>query len=257
MTELRDQLGNRMKSSYEDRTRYKLPRRTYTIIRLDGQAFHTLTKDMPRPFYDPFMQLMDITAQYLCENIMGVRFSYVQSDEISLLLTDFEEESTEAWFDGNIQKICSISASMASSRFNNNSFIWDEVGNKNYGHFDSRVFTIPDPVEVENYFIWRQKDMERNSIQMVAQSLYNQKDLQNKKISDLHEMLHAKGHNWNDLEPYYKRGRCIIRKTYEKGDAIRNQWVIDRDIPIFTQERSYLRGMIPNFLISQNEGSLK
>lgn len=242
--ELRDQLGNRMKSSYEDRTRYKLPRRTYTIIRLDGQAFHTLTKDMPRPFYDLFMDAMDNVACGLSSQIMGVRLAYVQSDEISLLLTDFEEESTEAWFDGNIQKICSISASMASSIFNTCGPRGDHW---ELAHFDSRVFTIADPYEVENYFIWRQKDMERNSIQMVAQSLYNQKDLQGKKISDLHEMLHAKGENWNDLESYYKRGRTIIRNSYHKNGALRHEWAVDRNIPIFTQERSYLRKIIPNF----------
>lgn len=244
--ELRDQLGNRMKSSYEDRTRYKLPRRTYTIIRLDGRAFHTLTKDMPKPFFDNFMTAMDRTAVRLCEDIMGVRIAFIQSDEISLLLTDFEDDDSQAWFDGNIQKICSVSASIATAEFNDYRD-WNDPEEWDLATFDARVFTIPDPIEVENYFIWRQKDMERNSIQMVAQSFYNQKELNGKKIPDLHEMLHAKGENWNDLEPYYKRGRCIIRNTYEKESAVRHEWVVDRNIPIFAQERSYLRNIIPNF----------
>src|SRR5579871_2024133 len=104
-----DPLGERIKENYENRTRMSVPRRTYTIIRLDGKAFHTYTKGFARPFDQLLMNVMDRTAAKLCESIQGAKLAYVQSDEISILLTDFETEQTDAWYDGNIQKIASIS----------------------------------------------------------------------------------------------------------------------------------------------------
>ena len=115
---MQDDLGNRMKGQYEDRTRYSLPRRTYTIIRLDGKAFHTFTRNMKRPYDENLMKIMDETAKFLCEEIQGAQFAYTQSDEISLLLTDFEKITTDAWFDGNIQKMVSVAASLATQEFN-------------------------------------------------------------------------------------------------------------------------------------------
>lgn len=228
----KDSLGNRMKSQYEDRTRYYLPRRTYSIIRVDGKAFHGLK--LEKPFDKLFMLAMQYTAQSLCAEIQGSKFAYVQSDEISLLMTDFEQIETEAWFDGNIQKIVSVSASTASTNFNNQ-----------YGTssciFDSRVFTIPDPTEVENYFIWRQKDSTRNSIQMAARSVCSHKELNKKSSTDLQEMLFQKGINWNNYETNEKRGSIVKR-----GDDT-HAWVIDNEIPIFTQNREYLRDMIPKY----------
>ena len=115
---MKDQLGDRMKAFYEDRTRIKLPRRTYTIIRIDGKAFHTYTKGLKRPFDTGLIDDMNWTTEYLCKNIQGVKFGYVQSDEISLVLTDFDTLQTDLWFDGNLQKMASIAASMATARFN-------------------------------------------------------------------------------------------------------------------------------------------
>src|ERR1041385_3894300 len=164
---MRDDLGNRMKEQYENRTRYYLPRRTYTIIRIDGKAFHTYCRVTTRlkPFDDKLSSSFDRTAYDLVKEIQNARFAYTQSDEISLLLTDFATDSTEQWLDGNVQKICSVAASIATARFYQY-FAEDAPGLKGkYGLFDARVFTVPDPTEVENYFIWRQKDAVRNSIQ--------------------------------------------------------------------------------------------
>ncbi len=168
---MKDAIGDRMKQYYEDRTRAFLPRRTYTIIRLDGKAFHTYTKGLIRPFDEQLMNDMDETACFLCKNIQGAKFAFVQSDEISILLTDFEELTTDAWFDGNIQKIVSVSASLGTAKFN-------ELRPNKLAFFDSRVFTIPSNIEVENYFIWRQQDFTRNSIYTVAKSLYSHKQLE-------------------------------------------------------------------------------
>jgi len=116
---MRDDLGKRMKTQYELRTRTWLPRRTYTIIRLDGKAFHTFTRGMERPYDERFMNAMDYTAMHLCLEIQGAQMAYVQSDEISILLTDFDKITTDAWFDGQVQKMVSVSASMATAKFNN------------------------------------------------------------------------------------------------------------------------------------------
>ncbi len=219
---MKDQLGDRMKSYYEDRTRNFLPRRTFTIIRIDGKAFHTYTRGLTRPFDQGLIDDMNETTKYLCENIQGAKFGYVQSDEISLLLTDFEKVTTDAWFDGNIQKMASISASMATAKFNElrmlrfiNEIKLNGVSNVNQSSalFDSRVFTIPAEEEVINYFIWRQQDATRNSISSVAQSLYSHKELNGKSTDEMQEMIFQKGQNWNDYPIGQKRGRAVAKRT--------------------------------------------
>ncbi|MBC7863773.1 MAG: tRNA(His) guanylyltransferase Thg1 family protein [Bacteroidia bacterium] len=235
---MKDTLGDRIKTFYEDTTRHFLTRRTYTLIRADGKAFHTYTKDLKRPFDDEFMKNMDETAEFLCKNIMGAKFAFVQSDEISILLTDFEEIGTQAWFDGNIQKIVSVAASMATAKFN-------ELRPGKIALFDARVFQIPQKIETENYFIWRQQDTTRNSISSVARSLYSSKQLFGKKNEELQEMIFQKGSNWNDFAPRYKRGRLIEKQHYEKEGAIRSKWNCI-DVPVFTQEREFLSKRIPD-----------
>ena len=241
---MHDDLGDRMKSQYENRTRYLLPRRTYTIIRIDGKAFHSYTKDLNKPFDEDLINDMNQTTIELCKNIQGSKFGFVQSDEISILLTDFETINTDAWFDGNIQKIVSVSASIATSSFNllrlerylNQNVLFGFA--KKQAQFDSRVLVIPDPIEVENYFIWRQKDAVRNSISMVAQSLYSHKQLNCKSQSDMQEMCFQKGVNWNDMPDGFKRGRTIIKEE---------NWVIKT--PDFLKERNILTSLIPKIML--------
>ena len=221
-----------MKEFYEARTKVLLPRRTYSIIRIDGKAFHTYTRGLKAPFDEKFISDMDETACYLCKNIQGAEFGFVQSDEISILLTDFNKIGTDAWFDGNIQKITSISASLATAKFN-------ELRPKKIALFDSRVFTIPSHVEVENYFIWRQQDTVLNSISSVAQSLYSSKELFKKNSGDMQEMIFQKGINWNDYPISQKRGRLISKVSYLKDEALRTRWV-STDAPDFNKEREEL-----------------
>lgn len=233
---MKDTLGDRMKDFYENRTRYALPRRTYTIIRVDGKAFHTYTRDLQRPFDEAFMSDMDATAQFLCSHMQGARCAFVQSDEISVLLTDFDKLTTDAWFDGNIQKMASISASLATAKFN-------ELRPGKLAFFDSRVFTIPFQTEVENYFIWRQQDATRNSISNVALSLYTHKELNGKSSDQKQELIFRKGINWNEYPSRCKRGRMVIKETFEKAGAVRSHWVV-QDVPIFTQNREFLERLI-------------
>lgn len=278
---MKDQLGDRMKSYYEDRTRFFLPRRTFTIIRIDGKAFHTYTRGLVRPFDTGLIEDMDATTKYLCENIQGVRLGYVQSDEISLVLTDFDKQTTDAWFDGNIQKMASISASMATAKFNELRLLrftkeMVDTGTSNvkktFALFDSRIFTIPHVEEVLNYLIWRQHDATRNSISSVAQSLYSHKELNGKTTDQMQELIFQKGQNWNEFPIGQKRGRVVLKSftlvdsTKEKYDLSKNKegWVVRGDDatgridgyqitrklwtavdpPIFTQEKEFLKSQI-------------
>lgn len=234
---MHDSLGERMKGQYEHRARYFLPRRTYTIVRVDGKAFHSYTRGCDTPFDEALMADMDSTARALCEQMQGAALAYVQSDEISVLLTDFAKITTDAWFDGNVQKIASVSASIATAEFN---AVRRWTG-KHRALFDGRAFTIPDPVEVENYFIWRQQDASRNSIQMVAQSLYSQKQLHGANTIEMQDMIFARGINWNDYDTGKKRGRVVVK--HETG------WRVEAP-PVFTQERAYLRERIPAYAVT-------
>jgi tRNA(His) guanylyltransferase len=242
---MKDDLGTRMKTQYEVRTKYFVPRRTYTIIRMDGKAFHTFTRGMERPYDTKLIDTMNMTAIKLCEEIQGCVMAYTQSDEISLLLTDFTTITTDAWFDGNIQKMASVSASIATGYFNY--YLNQEAGpsQRNPAFFDSRVFTIPDPIEVENYFIWRQKDATRNSLSMLAQSLYSHKELQGKSQTDMHEMIYSKGKNWDHLPAGFKRGRTFIKSTYKKNGIEKTAW--SEDHPDFLSEREFLTQTIPQY----------
>lgn len=228
---MRDDLGNRMKTFYEQISKIKLMRRTPVIIRIDGKAFHTFTRGFKRPFDDVLIKTMQETTKYLCENIQGCVLGYCQSDEISLVLVDYQRFETSAWFDYEIQKMCSISASMATMAFNK--IFSDMVGKlhiqgtlekeyscilykaaKNGAMFDARVFNIPRE-EVCNYFYWRQLDASRNSIQMVGQANFSHKELQYKSCNDIQDMLMTKkGINWNDFPTYQKRGSCVVREDY-------------------------------------------
>lgn len=251
MKKNKDSLGDRMKKFYENSTKYFLPRRTYTIIRVDGKAFHSYTKGLKKPFDEGLINDMNEVGRYLCENIQGAKLAFVQSDEISVLLTDFDKLTTSAWFDNNIQKIVSVSASLATAKFNylrNNRFEDQKDGfikPPKLAMFDSRVFTIPSVIEVENYFIWRQQDTVRNSISSVAQSLYSSKELHGKNTDQMQEMIFQKGINWNDYDGQLKRGRLIIKKEYVgSNETIRSKWEIVTP-PTFTQERELLNNLIP------------
>ena len=278
-------LGDRMKNNYENISRYYLTRRMPVIIRIDGKAFHTFTRGFKKPFDDIFVKTMQDTMKYLCENIQGCVLGYTQSDEISLVLVDYAELTTDAWFGNNLQKMCSVSASMATLAFNKffseqvQDFMYaccDEFGDNvlpekqndydnavkvyfnklNAAMFDSRVFNIPKE-EVVNCLIWRQQDATRNSIQSVGQANFSHKQLNGKSCNDIQDMLMLeKNINWNDYPTHLKRGSCCIKKeelinvekSTEEGiifiATTRNKWVIDTEIPIFTQNKDYVNRVV-------------
>jgi tRNA(His) guanylyltransferase len=233
---MHDNLGDRMKRQYEDRTRVMLPRRTYTVIRCDGKAFHTFTRRCEKPHDYRLSNAMDAAALALCAEAQGACFAYVQSDEISVVLQDFATIKTDAWFDGNLQKIVSVAASVVTAEFNDE--YWPSGPDRGaMAHFDARVFTIPDPVEVENYFIWRMNDAARNSLSSLCQAHFSPRELHGKGQTEMHDLLHGIGLNWNDCPADVKRGRGIV---YEDQG-----WRVDRDLPMWTKERDWLTRRIP------------
>ena len=228
MKNKKDSLGDRMKEFYENRYRTFLPRRTNVLIRIDGKAFHTYTRGLNKPYDDGLMEDMNETTKYLCENIHGAKMGYVQSDEISILITDYDDISTSAWFDNNIQKMCSIAASLATAKFNQlrmarttwygsdtaGSLDQDDIENFKLALFDARIFIIPHIDEVVNYFIWRQQDATRNSISMAAQSQFSHSTLNGVKCDKMQEMLFTeKGINWDKYPTRFKRGAAVIKST--------------------------------------------
>ena len=250
-------VGNRMKTYYEEISKTKLLRRTPVIIRIDGKAFHSFTRGFIRPFDEYLIQSMQNTTKYLCEHIQGTVLGYCQSDEISLVLIDYKTLKTSAWFDNEVQKMCSVSASMATMAFNKifNEIVKNGHDNKKYlesldracrqgALFDSRVFNVPKE-EVTNYIYWRQVDATRNSIQMVGRAYFSHKELFNKSCNDIQDMLMTqKGINWNDYPVYQKRGTCVI-KTNDSGVNNDDNWFIDKNIPIFKgDDRNYIDKLI-------------
>jgi tRNA(His) 5'-end guanylyltransferase len=227
--ELLQRLEDRMKL-YENSNNLVLPKNMPLILRVDGRAFHTLTKKLDKPFDIRIMDMMNQVAQDLCKEIMNARIAYVQSDEISILI--YNHILSDVWFGNKQQKMTSISASVATLSA---SKILDNYG-INYDNklsFDSRVFLIPEK-DVNNYFIWRQRDWERNSLQMLTRSYYTHKEVDGKNHVQMHDMIHTAGDNWDNLPTEYKRGRCCV---YDYGNG---KWSIDNEIPIFAQQHEYI-----------------
>jgi len=236
-----DKFGDRMKG-YENSYRINLPRRLPVIIRIDGAHFHSYTKGMKKPFDEDIADAFWETAKYLCENIMGCKVAYHQSDEISLLLTNYDKLTTEAWFQNNIQKIVSVSASMATVKFNE--IMLSKHPKNSLATFDSRVWILPQD-EVNNYFLWRQQDATKNSISMLAQSCFSHKDLHklnSKQKQD--KLMLEKGVNWSDLLIWQKRGICILKESYNKNEAVRSRWTVDHETPIFSQDKNYIEKFV-------------
>jgi tRNA(His) 5'-end guanylyltransferase len=277
----RSDLAKRMKD-YESISKSRLMKRCPVCIRIDGKAFHSFTKNFKRPFDEVLIKSMQETTKYLCENIQGCVLGYTQSDEISLILIDYRELNTTPYFDYEVQKLCSISASMATMAFNRifrekveklEEAFFDAWNVTDEDHklleaytkasergavFDARVFNIPKE-EVTNLIYWRQLDATRNSIQMVGQANFSHKELHGKSCNDIQDMLfNQKNINWNDYPTYMKRGTCVIKdnttvtvaSTAGDGSAAteaiqRPHWVIDKGIPIFKGEgREYIDKLI-------------
>lgn len=203
-------LGDRMKQ-YEQPTRIMLPRRAFTICRVDIRAAHSYLRGAAKPFDETFMADMDEVMKALCEEITGAVLGYAQSDEISVLYIDFASTDTQPWFGGVLAKQTTIAASLATA------VLGERRGGPRRALFDARAFTLADPVEVANYFRWRQRDAVRNSITMAAQCVFSHRRLHGVSGERKQEMLFAEhGINWNDYPDACKRGRVTTRRSGER-----------------------------------------
>lgn len=224
-------LGDRMKE-YENVWRIYLPKRMSCIIRLDGKAFHSFTRGFSRPFDGFFTNAMWKTARKLCEEIDDVRLAYMQSDEISLLLIDYESLGYESWFNKNLQKMVSISASIATYWFNEYIKIEKPDDALHAALFDSRAFVLTKD-EVCNYFLERQWDATRNSINAVGQAYFSHKELHGLNTDQIQEKLfQEKQINWNNLPLWQRRGACYVKEGRE--------WIMDQAIPKFSEDRNFI-----------------
>lgn len=203
-------LAARMKA-YEAQTGAMLPRKTWAVVRLDGKAFHTYTKDLDKPFDRRFMLDMADLTNFMCRKIQGAVFGYTQSDEISIVLTDLQSQANELWFGGKVQKIVSVAAGYASAYWNQ----LREDYNTDLAVFDARVFTLPLVEEVKNYLVWRQADAQRNAIFLAANSVYSHKELYGKSFSQKRQMLLDAGLSWEeDFTDREKLGESVVRVVY-------------------------------------------
>lgn len=233
-------LGDRMKD-YEAVTRFVLPRRTHTILRVDGRAFHTYLKGAIKPFDYGFMDDMAVVVKELCNEVTGTVFAYAQSDEISLLITDFKRQDTQPWFGGVIQKMVSNAASVASANLTRLRL------EQRPAYFDARVYTIPDATEVANYFLWRQRDAVRNSISMLAQHHFSHKELQGKSGNEMQDMLFTqRGVNWNDIPDACKRGRVCTREDYAEDVTYKDERT-GEEVTVSAQRSRWSVGDAPHF----------
>lgn len=248
----KDNLGDRMKENYENRAKTQLLRRTPVIIRLDGKAFHTFTRGFKKPFDDILTEAMQQTMLTLCKEIQGCVLGYTQSDEITLVLTDYEKLETTAWFDYDVQKVCSVSASIATLAFNR--CFLDILEQRDIpledvhvdaiikgALFDSRCFNVPKE-EVTNCVLWRQQDAIRNSINSVGQANFSYKELQGLSTNQvLEKLLTEKQVDWNSMPIHLQRGSCCIKKNIDGIDT----WFIDTEIHIFKgEDRDYIERLI-------------
>lgn len=242
-----DSLGDRMKR-YEAVADATLMRRAPAIVRVDGKAFHSLTRGMQKPFDPEFSFCMVNAASALVLELQGAKLAYVQSDEISVVLTDYDTLQTDAWFAYRVQKMASVAASIATAAFTEQFQRYPHF--KGRPLFDGRVFSLPSEDEVVNYLIWRQQDDVRNSIQATGQAHFSAKQLHGKNQKEIQEMLfQERGINWNDTPTYLKRGVVVSRESVSGvGDTIRHQIDVNYDIPVFTADRLFILNRLPGTL---------
>lgn len=224
----KSEISDRMKA-YEHESRFFLEKKKPVIVRVDGKAFHTYTRGANKPFDDGLMIAMDNTAQELLKQSQNAKMAYVQSDEISLLLLDDDQDSTDAWFGNNIQKIASISSSIATVEFAATLFGTTQRALYNRkACFDGRCFNMPKE-DVPNYFFWRMLDARRNAINMVADNLFGHKRLLNLSTSDRLEMIEKEIGDFKLKYSIRQRlGGLFLRKNTNENvmnDKFNYEWI--------------------------------
>jgi len=227
---------------YRDLTDYRILPNSNILVMLDGKNFSTLVKNhFKKPFDDDFIDMMNKTAKFLCNNVQGVKFAYTQSDEISLLITDYDTQETDTPFGGRLCKLQSILASLATSEFNrqfilnklSNKFVdsgdvdvtfaevYDEINKMKLAQFDCKVWVVPNKNDVYAWFLYRQIDCIRNSKQQTAQTYLSPKDLMSRNTDEQVELCKAKsGVDWCAFADQYRFGRFVYKKETTESRLI-------------------------------------
>lgn len=246
----RDDFGDRMKR-YEQVTDARLVNLSPVIIRLDGRAFHTLTKGLNKPYDIPFSEAMNATMWHMIRTVQNCVFGFTQSDEISLLVIE-PTYLSDSWFDNRVQKVVSIAAAEASCFFR-------DYLNKTYPNlnkydkfrakavFDCRAFNVPKH-EVANYFIWRQMDCTRNAVAGAGQANFSQKELNGLNSTQIiNKLLNEKNIDFfNDYPEAFIYGKIGYRLTMDNGVEIYTDSIIPA--PNFKEERQTIECRLPDYL---------
>ena len=257
---------------FRNLTDYRLTPNSYVILMLDGHCFSKMIKNKyKKPFDDTFIKIMNETAKYLVQNIQGAKLAYVQSDEISILITDFDTPETDAPFGYRLCKLQSIAAAMAASKFNQLAFIYNTEPslyetNKSDGEdtiyrpselieklkeqklveFDCKAWAVPDYNTAFCHFLWRQNDCIRNSKQQAAQTYLNHKELMNKDTDEQVSLLFEKeGIDWNQYDNGKKYGRLIYkeRRLFKNTVVDTENAGLDGISVLETKEQEYIRNV--------------
>lgn len=273
----KDTLGDRIKR-YEAASKPLLTRRMPVMVRVDGKAFHTFTRGCNKPYDDTIIQAMVYAAKETAKQMQGFKLGYVQSDEATFLITDYETLETGAWFDYEVNKVVSITASLFTAYFNqywqNSRDVFNgDKGREQIALFDARAFNIPQD-DWQNAFIWRQRDWERNSVQMLARSLYSQKELHGKKVPELLKLINDRDKDWESLDGVYKWGTFILpdigleyygKVDYKTVTMLANlnkedvdlfddsfyNWLLNHGVDLAVFESTKLEGKVPEPFIAK------
>lgn len=233
----RDTLGDRIKR-YEAVSDHKLTPRSPVFIRVDGKAFHTFTRGADKPFDQTIIDSMVYAATETAKQMTGFKLAYVQSDEATFMITDYDTLESQGWFGYELNKLVSITASAFTAYFNSyycNHFIATDQSVL-MAMFDARAFTVP-VEDAPNVFIWRQRDWERNSIQMFARAYSSHKECQGLNVTELKDLCLSKGFDYDSIADQEKHGTFINRafvKSYDK--------VTYHDIQEYFEIEAELRG---------------
>jgi tRNA(His) 5'-end guanylyltransferase len=258
-----DSLADRMKMYEGLEAGRRLMPRLPALARLDGRNFSGFTRDLARPYDPRLARLMVAVTTHLVRE-SAARIGYTQSDEITLLF--FADGDAQVYFDGRIHKMVSHLAAQATGLFNRllpahlpekAAALTDET----LPAFDCRVWAVPDAAEAANVFLWREHDATKNSLSMAARAHYAHAELDKKRGAELHEMLFAKGVNWNDYPAAFKRGTYVQRRAVRRRfaadelDALPPEHHARRDPDLVVERADYVELAMPPFgRVANREG---
>lgn len=246
---------------YRSLTDTRLVPNSYVLVMLDGRSFSSMIKNKFKlPFDDNFIDMMNETAKYVCENVSGCKLAYVQSDEISLVLTDFDTPTTDSFFGYRTFKLLSIIASLATAKFNQLMTLYnmsnglgmnpgDCIMKTKLAQFDCKVWNVPTLNDVYAWFLYRQNDCIKNSKGQLAQTYYSHKELFKLTTDQQIEKLNVeKSINWHEFDDNKKYGRLITKQTITTENGVvceRLKWVIN-DAFVLNENREKFISCIPN-----------